>query len=430
MSTVNVNVHHITRVEGHGNIVLNVTNGRIEELRLEIVEAPRFFEAMLRGRPWSQASHLTCRICGICSCGHTTASVRAMEAALGVTPSEQTLKLRRLILYGEHIQSHILHVYFLAAPDFLGVGSVIPLAATHRDVVLRALRLKKLGNDICRVIGGRHVHPLSYHVKTFTSLPTKQELDDLRSRLVDSLDDLDATVDLLKTLRVPAFERKTEYLSLTHPAEYALYEGDIKSSDGSVTPVPQYRTKVREYVEEHSTAKHTRSDNGSSYMVGALARVNNNFDQLTPRARQAWRDLGLPLPCYNPFANNHAQIIESIHYAEESVRLCQELLDMDLVMEDRHVEPRAGTGVGATEVPRGTLYHEYTVDDDGVITDANLVIPTGQNLHNIEDDMRALVPQILDRPQEEITLTLEMLVRAYDPCISCSTHILNVEFVQ
>jgi coenzyme F420-reducing hydrogenase alpha subunit len=353
-----------------------------------------------------------------------------MEAALGVAPSGQTLLLRKLILYGEVMQSHILHVYFLAAPDFFGVGSVIPLAETHREVVLRALRLKKLANDICRYVGGRHVHPLSYHVKTFTSLPTKEQLAELRRRLVEALPDLDATVDLLKTIEVPAFERQTEYVSLSHPDEYALYNGEIKFSEHGLTPVAQYRTRIREYVENHSTAKHARSEHGGSYMVGALARLNNNFSQLTARAQQAWQDLGLPVPCYNPFTNNHAQVVECLHCAEESIRLCEALLDLDLVLEDRHVTPRAGTGVGAAEVPRGTLFHEYTVNTDGFITDANLVIPTAQNLHNIEDDMRALVPQILDRPKEEITLTLEMLVRAYDPCISCATHFLQVDFVE
>ncbi|MBI3922550.1 MAG: Ni/Fe hydrogenase subunit alpha [Armatimonadetes bacterium] len=428
-ANVNVNVRHITRVEGHGNIVLNVTNGEIEDLRLDIVEAPRFYEAMLRGRKWDEASHITSRICGICSWGHTTASLNAMENCFGIMPSEQTVRLRKLGFHGEMLQSHYLHVLYLVAPDLLGVGSVIPLVETHPEVVKLALRVKRLGNDICCAIGGRHIHPIACAVNGFTCLPKPADLKDLQKRLVASRDDLHTIVDLLRNLSLPSFERDTEYISLTdHGREYAYILGSLKSSEGWEIPVPEYRSRIHEWVPDHSTGKHAKSSR-DSYMVGALARFKNNYEALHPAAKAAAEELGLKRTSCNPFMNSVAQVVECVHCTEDAVELIDEILDNGLKEEDRHVEVKAGTGAGAADVPRGTLFHEYTVDGDGTITGANLVIPTGQNFANIEDDMRALVPQILDRSQDEIRLMLEMLVRAYDPCISCSAHLLDVKFV-
>ncbi len=427
--SLNISVHHVTRVEGHGNIVVNMQNGALEKCEFEVVESPRFFEAMLRGRRWDEAQHITCRICGICSVGHTTASLNATEAAFGIKPSEQTALLRRLLFHGEMIQSHILHVYFLVAPDLLGVGSVIPLAETHTEVVLRALRMKKLGNEICRILAGRHVHPCGAVVNGFTKLPTEKELLDLRQQLVDTIPDLEATAELISTLELPDFERETEYISLKHSEEYAFASGEvIASTDGDTTDIQNYREKVKEYIVPHSTSKHAKA-NRDSYMVGALARMNNNYDQLTPMAKSVSEMLGLSVPCYNPFMNNVAQVVETVHCVEDGIQVIDQLLAKGLKEEDRSVEVKAGTGVGAADVPRGILFHEYTYDENGVITDANCIIPTGQNYANLELDMRAIVPQIIDRSKEEISHTLEMLVRAYDPCISCSVHLLNVKFV-
>ena len=431
MKNVDVNVHHVTRVEGHGNIVLNVRNGSIEKLEWQIVEAPRFFEAMLRGRRYDEAAHITCRICGICSCGHTTASLQGMEAALGIEISEQTLLLRKLLFMGEQISSHVLHICFLVLPDLLGVPSVIPLASTHPEVVKKALKLKKLGNEIDRVVVGRHIHACSAVLNGFTQLPSESSLRELQAFTKGCWQDLADVVDLAASLgpKLPAFERETEYLSLHRDDEYAFYNGDIVSNDDATpTPVAKYRTRVKEHVVEHSSAKHVRS-NRSSYMVGALARFNNNHLQLHSDAKQAAEKLGLKAPCCNPFMNTVAQLVETVHCVVETLRLIDELLTRGLKEEDRSFPIREGLGAGSAEVPRGTLYHEYAVDENGIITDANLVIPTNQNHASIEDDMRVFVPQILDKPREEIAHLLEMLVRAYDPCISCSTHLLNVEFV-
>jgi len=428
MKNINVNVDHVTRVEGHGNIVVNVKEGKIEECKWEVVEAPRFFEAFVRGRRYLEIAHITSRICGICSIGHTLASLQATEAALGVKISEQTRLLRRILIQGENLQSHVLHAYFLAAPDFVGAPSVFPLVKTHPEVVVRALRMKKLANDLCDVFGGRTVHPITPTVNGFTKLPEIKEVKDIRKQLVDASPDLEATLALFKTLKIPAFERETEYISLKSKEEYALYDGVIASTDAGTTPVANYRNWTNEYLVPHSTAKYAKNVR-DSYMVGALARFNNNHDQLSPRAKKAAAELGLKTPCYNPFMNTVAQVVEVVHAVDESIRLIDEVLDKGLKEEDRRILLKAGRGVGAVDVPRGILFHDYTYDKNGICTEANCIIPTNQNHANIQKDMEALLPQILNQPPEEIRLKLEMLVRAYDPCISCSTHLLKVKFV-
>jgi len=423
-----INVHYVTRVEGHGNIVVDLKDAAIQELRWEIPEAPRFFEAMVRGQSYADAPHITSRICGICSIGHTIASLQGIEAALGVQPSEQTVLLRKLILHAETVQSHTLHVFYLAAPDFLGVNSVIPLATTHKEPLLQAIRLHRLANEWSDLLGGRTTHPINMVVNGWTRLPTPDELRALRQRLTEAIPDLEAWVGIFKTLDIPDFERETEYLALQRDDEYAFYNGGIASTDGGTTPVPLYREKIKEFVVPYSTAKHTKAAR-ESFMVGALARFNNNYEKLSPLARWAAEEMGLKPVCYNPFMNNVAQLVETAHCLEDGVRIINELLAMGIKEEDRSVEIKGGTGVGATEVPRGILIHEYTLDNNGTITGANLIIPTNMNHNNIERDLKALVPIVVDKSQEEITLALEMLVRSYDPCISCSTHLLNVEFV-
>ncbi len=424
---ISVNVHHLTRVEGHGNIVVDVRNGELKTCELQIVETPRFFEAMLRGRAYLESSHITSRICGICAVGHATASLRATEKALGVTPSPQTVALRKLNFHGEILDSHILHVYMLVAPDFLGVGSVIPLARTAPNVVLRALRMKKLAGDLCKVISGRHTHPISMTVGGFTSFPKMGDLEELHQRLIAVRSDVDATVELYRTLPLPQFERDTEFVALHKPDEYCFIDGVIKSSDGYEYPIEAYRDITNETIVPHSSAKHTRHKR-ESYMVGALARFNVNYAQLHPRAKQAAALLGIQPKISKPYYNSAAQVVEIVHCVEDAIQLVEQLLTQGVRYEPPAAPTRfSGEGVGAADVPRGTLFHNYVIED-GKVVGANCIIPTGQNLANIEADMRALVPTLLARTQAEITHALEMLVRAYDPCISCSTHLLDVRF--
>jgi sulfhydrogenase subunit alpha len=428
-ASVTVQVHHVTRVEGHGNIVVDIQKGEIKECRFEVVEAPRFFEAFVRGRPYTELSHITSRICGICSVGHATTSLQATEKVLGVELSEQAMLLRKLNFYGEIIDSHVLHTCYLVAPDFFGVDSVIPLVETHREVVERALRIKKLSGDLCAMIGGRHTHPCALTVGGATHTPTELQLREMRDRLVDARADMDETVALFSTFPWPEFERETEYVSLHADDEYAFVGGTILTSDGFSYPVEDYRKVTNEECVPHSTAKWTHH-NRASYMVGALARLNNNFDQLHPRAKDAASKLGLEPIVTNPFLNSAAQVVEMVHCVEDGVRIADELLTRGIQHEaPPEVEAKAGEGVGSCEVPRGTLFHHYAYGEDGCCTEANFVIPTNQNLANLNADMEAFLPQILDRSQDEIRHFLEMLVRAYDPCISCSAHFLTVEFV-
>lgn len=418
---IDIKVNQLTRVEGHGNIIVKATDGKVEEVRWEVTESPRFFEVMLRGRPWHETHVLASRICGICSVSHQLAALEATEAAFDIQPSEQTILLRKLLYCGEVIESHILHLYFLAGPDFLGVGSVFPLLDSHKDVVLHGLRLKKLGNDIIEVIGGRAVHPQAARVNGFGRLPGKQDLLYLQRKLKNALPDLEATVEFFKGFQLPEFSRETEFIALKHPKEYAFIRGNISSTDTGIATLEQYLEITNEYCVPHSTAKfakHVRE----SYAVGALARINNNYEQLNPLAVKAAKELGLKPTCCNPFMNNIAQVVETIHEVEEGIGLIDQLLRTGIQEENIVVPIKAGRGIGAVEAPRGLLIHDYIYDDNGYIVKANCVIPTNQNHANIQHDLEALIPHYLNKGEDELRLLCEMLVRAYDPCISCSTH--------
>jgi len=429
-TNLNIEVSPLSRVEGHGDLILDVKNKKIEKLQMRIPESPRFFEAMLVGRNYTEPSHLTSRICGICSVAHTFTSIKATETALGIKLNEQILKLRRLINHGEYIQSNCLHVYFLAAPDFLGVGSVVPLVKTHPAVVNIAVNMKKVGNEIVRIIGGRAVHPITTVVGGFTKLPTEEGLYKIKEMLKSLYPDLETSLKVFKTLKIPSFERETEYISLSNKHEYALYDGDIKSSDGWTINAQDYLSKINEKVVHHSTGKFCWASR-DAYMVGALSRFNNNYLQLSDNAKSYAEELGLKSPSFNTFMINIAQFIEIIHSVDDSLRLIDELLETGLDESKAMVKinVKAGRGVGAVEAPRGLLIHDYTYDARGRVTKANLIIPTNMNYANIEKDLETFVPQIIEKSEGEIKLGCEMLIRAYDPCISCSTHFLNVKLV-
>lgn len=424
--TRNIEVHHITRVEGHGNVVAHMENGTVKDVRFDIVEAPRFFEAILKGQPYGEVLHVAPRICGICSVAHKSAALKATEKAFGVKVGRQTEMLRRLAFHGEVIGSHILHVYFLAAPDFLGLNSVFPLAQSDPDTLKRAMALKRLGYDICAAVAGRHTHPVGMTAGGFSFVHSERELSAVRKRLADSMDDLRKSADLFAGFEIPEFERETEYVALTHPDMYAFYDGDPVSSLAGSISTDRYRETITEYIVPNSTAKHAKWE-GPHYMVGALARFNTNYEQLNPMAKEIAEKLRLAAPCFNPFMNTLAQIVETVHCVEDSMDLIDELLGLGIRKDEEQatVVPQKGTGVGAVEAPRGTLFHEYHYDEHGVCTWANHVIPTAQNLANLEADMREMTPTLVDKDTDFIQKRLEMLVRAYDPCISCSTHVIT-----
>jgi len=438
---VKVDVHYLTRVEGHGNIVVDVKEGKLTKCEFQVIESPRFFESMLVGRSIWEAQHLTSRICGICACGHSLASIKAGEDALGIKPSDETIMLRKLLLYTEQMDSHVLHIYILVAPDLLGVKSIVPLVATHRPVIDMALRMKKMSDYAGEVLAGRHIHPISYVIGGLTQLPSKEGLEKLYKLMLEARQDADATVKLMKKLRFPEFQRSTQYMSLACEDEYAMYEGDLVVNGGTKTKVSDYRKLFTETVVDHSKAK-IAAIKGKPYAVGALSRFNNNFDKLNKKAKAVAKELGIKAPCHNPYLNTVAQLVEFIHCLEESIAIMEKILKVGLdekkivvsswpkKSEIEKIKYKPNTGTGCVEVPRGSLFHEYSIDESGLITQANCVIPTNQNMGNLEEDMRKLVPELLGKKtQEEITFDLEMLARAYDPCISCATHILDVKFV-
>ncbi|TAM43069.1 Ni/Fe hydrogenase subunit alpha [bacterium] len=437
---LNIDVHYLTRVEGHGNIVVDVKEGKLAKCEFQVIESPRFFESMLVGRSIWEAQHLTSRICGICACGHTLASIKAAEDALGVKPSDEVVMLRKLLLYTEMLDSHILHIYILVAPDLLGVKSVMPLVKTHRPVIDMALRMKRMSDYAGEVLAGRHIHPISYVIGGLTQAPSREGLEKLYSMMLESRKDGEETVKIIKTLKFPEFQRPTQYMSLTSDDEYAMYDGDLMVN-GEKSRVRDYRKLFIESVVDYSKAKISKI-NGKSYAVGALSRFNNNFDKLHKKAKATAKELGLKAPCHNPYLNTAAQLVEWVHCLEESITILEKILK-EGVKEDKvvvsswpkrselgKIKYKPNTGAACVEVPRGSLFHEYTIDDSAHITAANCVIPTNQNMGNLEDDMRKLVPELLGKKtQEEITLDLEMLARSYDPCISCATHLLDVSFV-
>jgi len=428
---LDISVKYITRVEGHGNIKVDIKTGELKECKLEIVEAPRFYEAFIRGRKWYETPFITSRICGICGIGHTLTTIAAVEDALNIKVTEQTKLLRRVLNNSEIMQSHSLHIYFLAAPDFYKTTNIFTMAEKNKELALIGLRIKKLSNDIGDVFGGRSIHPISSVIGGFTKVPEKNEMKSLLERLKKTEEDIWKTVEIFKKeVQIPNYIRETEYISLKHPEIYAFNEGNIFSSDTGITSYKNYKEMTNETVVAHSTAKHCKH-NRNSYMVGALARYNNNYDQLKESAKKVAKELGLKHPENNPYMNTYAQLVEVEHCRVDCIELIEEFLKNNLVYE-KPIEPEIfnGDGVGAVEVPRGILYHHYIIKD-GIIKEANFIIPTGQNLANIENDMKEFLPKMIkeNKSKEEITLLLEMLVRAYDPCISCSAHFLEVEFI-
>ncbi len=434
-SRLNINVHHVTRIEGHANIVVNATNGKIEKIQWQIPEAPRFFEAMVRGRNYEDIQTIVSRICGICSISHSLAATKAVENALGLEVSEQVDKIRVLMHYAEQLQSHILHIGYLAVPDFFRMPSVVPLVARAGDVVKTIIRLHRLGNEWSELIGGRTTHPITLKPSGFTRIPTEEQFRQLQQQLKSSISDLKTVLNAVLSVadNIPDFERETEYISLKQdvPPTYTFYHGGITSTDyDGVVAVDDWKKVANEYVSDQSTAKWTEWHR-DSYAVGALARFNNNADFLSPLAKDFAKTLGLKRRCYNPFMNTIVQLVECAHIVETAIELIDELLGNGLKEEKlARSRPRAGKASGCVEAPRGILFHEYEFDSKGNCVAADICIPSNQNHANIQKDFEKLVPQIVSEGENTVRQKLEMLVRAYDPCVSCSTHMLDIKFVK
>jgi coenzyme F420-reducing hydrogenase alpha subunit len=415
-------VEHVARIEGHGNVTVNVEDGIVRDVHMDVVEPARFFESMVVGRRFDEAPLITSRICGICSPNHVVTSIKAIESALGVEVSERTKLLRKLLVYGSYLQNHATHLYILAAPDYVGLPSVFPLADSHPEIVERAMRLKKLGNELTTAVGGRQVHPISAVVGGFTSEPDAARLARFRDALLAVVDDALATVELFASFPVPDFATAGEMLALTAPDDYAIYDGETAALDaGWHRPASEYRSFIREDIVGNSNAKHSTTD-GRPFLVGSVARANINADRLNDAGRAALAVSGITLPTRNPF---HMNVLQAVELADASARCAgyiERLAGMGGNSTPMPFDIRAGEGGSATEAPRGTLYHSYAIDDDGIITAGDVITPTAQNLANLEADMKAFAPSVADRDASEFALLIEELVRSYDPCLSCSVH--------
>ncbi len=419
-----VKVPYIARVEGEGALDIEVRSGKVEKVWLDIYEPPRFFQGFLIGRKYDEVSEVVSRICGICPVSHQLTSLMAVEDALGVKVSPRVVKLRRLLALAQWIQSHVLHIYMLAAPDFLGAESVIALASVAPEAVKRALSLKRLGNDLTAAVGGREVHPVTPVVGGFTAIPTEATMEPLRKRLELAMGDAIDTVALVSTFRVPDFSWDCEHVALRGDDEYPVNRGRLVSSRGLNLEPKDYRSSIREHQVEHSSALHSTVAGRGSFLVGPLARLNLNLDNLGDAARKAMRRGGVDFPSKNPFHGAMARAIEVVQAIDDCIGLIDSI-DFRGEEDTSHSIAR-GQGYAITEAPRGTLYHAYKVDRDGVVEFADIVTPTAHNVNNMEEDLRRFVPTVLDLPQDELTLKCEMIIRNYDPCISCSAHFLKL----
>jgi coenzyme F420-reducing hydrogenase alpha subunit len=421
-----ITLNHLTRIEGHAHLVIDKKAGKIESCRLEVVESPRFFEALLKGRHFSDIAPIVARVCGVCSISHTMASLMATEDALGIEPDPRAQVLRQLLSQGEILQSHLLQLYFMAAPDYLGVPSIFQLLTQRSDIFNRALRLKRTANRICEVVGGRAVHPVTTAIGGFSALPEASELKQLRQQLVDALPDLEATVELFADFDFPEFSRPTEQVCLKQSGQYPLHARRVISSCGIDQSVAQFKASIDEYIVPHSTAKMARTERGH-YSVGALARVKNSYLRLSPMAKKVATALRMDTETDNPFHGLKARLIEVIHFVEEAIHAIDDLLLHSFTRARATAMPKGGgQGVAAVEAPRGLLFHAYSYDSDGLLESADCIIPTAQNLASIEADIESLLPAMLDLPDEQLKQRVETLIRSYDPCLSCSTHQLRV----
>jgi len=425
MKTKTIKVGYLARVEGEGGLSIKVRDDRVVDVKLKIFEPPRFFEAFLRGRNVMEVPDITARICGICPIAYQMSAVHAIENAFGINVNGQLRALRRLIYCGEWIESHALHVYLLHAPDFLGYQDAIAMAKDHAGVVQRGLQLKKVGNEIVTLLGGREIHPINVRVGGFYKVPARGELEGLAERLKRARDAALETVRWAATLPFPDFEQDYLFVALRHPHEYPLNEGRIVSNRGLDIVVGEYEDHFLEEHVEHSNALHSVLKQQGPYFVGPMARYSLNFDRLSPLAQEAAREAGLTPVCRNPFKSIIIRSLELLYACDEALRIIAQYEPPEQAAIPAPVRP--ATGCACTEAPRGSLYHRYRISDQGTVLDAKIVPPTSQNQRVIEQDLSQFVPKFLTLPEQELGWRCEQAVRNYDPCISCATHFLKLQ---
>ncbi len=423
--TRTIRTEALARVEGEGAMQVKIRDGEVENVELQIYEPPRFFEAFLRGRDFKEAPDITARICGICPVAYMTSAFNAMEDALGVEVDERIRVLRRIMYCGEWIESHALHVFLLHAPDFFGFESAWQMAREHRDVVEGALKVKAMGNEILRTIGGRAIHPINIRVGGFYKAPERLHLDALVPGLEESRGFMGVATEFLSGLDFPDFEQDYEFVALRHPDRYAIEDGRLVSSSGLDIGPGEYEEQFSEQHVPHSTALQSRMSDGGTYFLGPMARYSLNYQQLSDRARQAAEAAGLGPECRNPFKSILVRAVELIHAFDEALALIASYEPPDPPAQVP--EPRAATGCGWSEAPRGMLWHRYRMEDDGSIAEARIVPPTSQNQARIEQDLLEFVRPRVELPDDRLQWECEQAIRNYDPCISCSTHFLKLD---
>lgn len=425
MSTRTIKFEALSRVEGEGSVTLQTHEGKLSEIHLRIFEPPRFFEAFLVGRRYDEVPDITSRICGICPIAYQTSSATAFESLFGITLDPMVRELRRLIYCGEWIESHALHVHMLHAPDFLGYDDAIKMAADEPEAVKRGLRMKKLGNAIMTLVGGREIHPINIRVGGFYAAPSRESLMTLRDPIKAAIEDAVKSARWVNGFEFPDFEPEAEYVSMSHESEYPIFDGRLISTDGLDISIDQFGAHFEEHQEPHAHALHCLHLGHGAYQVGPIARYNLNRVHLTPIARQMVDELKLSQRIANPFKSIIVRAIETIYAFEESLRIIENYEQPARSCEE--VKPRAGIAHGCSEAPRGTCYHRYEVDSEGMVKAAQIVPPTSQNQANIEKDLREWVPSIMHLPEDKLRWKVEQAVRNYDPCISCATHFLRMK---
>ena len=428
MSERTIAVDYLARVEGEGSLKVKVRDRTVEEVQLRIFEPPRFFEAFLRGRDYAEAPDITARICGICPVAYMMSSAHAMERALGVRVDGTLRTLRRLLYCGEWIESHALHIYLLHAPDFLGYPDALRLAKDHPEAVQKGLALKKVGNQILETLGGREIHPINVRVGGFYRLPTEEELAPLLPALDRALDLAVETVRFVSGFHFPELEEEYDFVSLHHPDEYPMNEGEIASSTGLHIPQERFDEEFEEFQAPYSNSLQLVRRRGvSSYLVGPMARYALNSARLSPKARAVAKEVGLAPVVRNPYRSIVVRAVEIVHAVEEARQIIAGYRPTGPASVPLDLDRLPAEGAAVTEAPRGMLYHHYRLAKDGRIEEARIVAPTTQNQMRIEDDVRHVVERAIDQPDPVLADLCERAVRNHDPCISCATHFLKLE---
>jgi len=429
MTTKKFHLEHICRVEGHGNLLVEIDGKKPKNVEMQIVEGARFFEGFAVGRKYDEAINIMSRICAICSTSHQLSAVEALERSVSIIPSDQVHEFRILLDHGENLQSHILHVGMLALPDFLGYDGAIQMVPNYPNEVKLILRMKRIANDLQALIGGREIHPVNIQPGGFGKYPTTRQLEEMKEKLIEFKKGTQVIADLYASLDIPQFKNKTEQLAVYDGKTYPFIRGYIKCLlSGKVIPPEDYKKDfIKEEVKPYSTAKFSTINKGEIYYVSPLARVNINNKFLTDDAKALIKQFGMKLPDFNPFHNNLARVIELMHCVDEAIEITEKYITSPPKDENKDFKIKAGIGSIATEAPRGLLNHSYEVNKEGIIQKADVITPTAHNTNKIEDDVIKFTPQISDMKDDEIELFFNMLVRAYDPCISCSAHAIKVD---